>query len=190
MLPRMDALAAGDVLLGLASTGVHSNGFSLVRKIVADGGFKWDAPAPFDPSQSLGDALLAPTRIYVKSCLAAHRAGLVKGYAHITGGGIVENLPRVLPDGVVAEVDAKAWTRPAVFPWLQAQGGVADHEMARTFNNGLGMIVTVAADKAAEAMALFQANGETVYRIGRLVAGPPGAKAEARVLHMDSAWRV
>ncbi|CDK97604.1 Phosphoribosylformylglycinamidine cyclo-ligase [Magnetospirillum gryphiswaldense MSR-1 v2] len=169
LLPASD-VGPGDVLLGLASTGVHSNGYSLVRRIVAKGNVSYDAPAPFDPSQSLGDALLTPTRIYVKSCMAAVKAGTVKAMAHITGGGLIENVPRVLPDGVVAHIDAKTWTLPPVFQWLAKEGGVAAREMARTFNCGIGMVVVVAADKADEAARILRENGETVYTIGSLRA--------------------
>jgi len=162
------AVSAGDVVLGLASTGLHSNGFSLARKVVERSGLSYADPAPFDPSRSLGEALLTPTRIYVKGCLAAVREGVVHALAHITGGGLVENLPRVLPRGVRAELDQKCWTRPAVFGWLQHEGNVPEDDMVRTFNCGIGMAVVVPADKADAATAIFEANGETVFRIGRI----------------------
>ncbi len=171
----------GDVLLGLASSGPHSNGYSLIRRIVADTGLAWDAPAPFQvpPAQtgsSLAAALLTPTRIYVKSCLAACRAGLVHAMAHITGGGFWENIPRVLPDGVAAHLDPTAWDLPPVFRWLMTEGGVAPVEMARTFNCGIGMVIAVPADRADEAAALLAEAGETVIRLGDLrpCAGPDG----------------
>ena len=169
LLPA-DTIAAGDMLLGLASTGVHSNGYSLVRRIVAASGLDYGAPAPFAPGRSLGEALLTPTRIYVRSCLAAHRAGAVKAMAHIPGGGLIENVPRVLPASVVARIDAAAWSLPAVFRWLAAEGGVVPHEMARTFNCGIGMVLVVAADRAEEATRILREQGETVFAIGTLAA--------------------
>ncbi|WP_249209109.1 phosphoribosylformylglycinamidine cyclo-ligase [Magnetospirillum sulfuroxidans] len=179
LLPSAD-VGPGDVLLGLASTGVHSNGYSLVRRIVAKGGVTYDSPAPFDPSKSLGEALLIPTRIYVKSCMAAVKAGTIKAMAHITGGGLIENVPRVLPDTVVADIDAKTWTLPPVFTWLAAEGGVVAHEMARTFNCGIGMVVVVAADKAEEAAHILRQGGETVFTIGTLRARQ-GDEAQSQV---------
>jgi len=163
-------VAAGDVILGLASSGVHSNGYSLVRRIVERSGLSYDAPAPFDPSRSLGEALLAPTRIYVKSTLTAIRAGTIKALAHITGGGLVENIPRVLPPGTVAEIDAANWTVPPVFAWLAREGGVEAHEMCRTFNCGIGMVIIAAPDKAEEAARLLREGGETVFTLGRIGA--------------------
>ena len=169
LLPAVD-VKPGDVLLGLASSGVHSNGYSLVRRIVERGGLGYDAPAPFAPGKTLGEALLEPTRIYVKSTLAAIRAGTVKAMAHITGGGLIENVPRVLPDGVVAQIDGTSWAMPEVFKWLAKEGGVASHEMARTFNCGIGMVVVVDAAHAAEATRILSEHGETVYTIGSLRA--------------------
>jgi phosphoribosylformylglycinamidine cyclo-ligase len=173
-------VAAGDLLLGLASSGVHSNGYSLVRRIVADTGLGWDAHAPFADAM-LGEALLAPTRIYVRPALAAVRAGGVRALAHITGGGITENLPRVLPEGLGAEVDLDAWTLPPVFAWLRAQGGIADAEMQKTFNCGIGLIAVVAADHAAVVAEALRAAGETVYPIGRVVAGASGVRTTGRL---------
>ncbi|MGE5505994.1 MAG: phosphoribosylformylglycinamidine cyclo-ligase [Actinomycetota bacterium] len=180
LLPREDVVE-GDVILGLASSGVHSNGYSLVRRIVERGGLKYSDPAPFASGMSLGEALLAPTRIYVKSCLAAVRAGKLKALAHITGGGLIENVPRVLPEGVVAEIDGTAWTLPPVFGWLAREGGVAPHEMARTFNCGIGMVVVTAAKDAAEAERILAEHGETVFRIGRIRARK-GDEAQSQVL--------
>jgi phosphoribosylformylglycinamidine cyclo-ligase len=159
----------GDVVLGLASSGVHSNGYSLVRKIVEASGLAWNAKAPFDASRTLGEALLIPTRIYVKSCLALAKAGLAKAMAHITGGGLIENVPRVIPDDATVEIDASTWTRPPVFDWLSKEGGVAAAEMARVFNCGIGMVVVVSPDKAEAAMTLLREHGETVQRIGKVV---------------------
>ncbi|GGD85882.1 phosphoribosylformylglycinamidine cyclo-ligase [Aureimonas endophytica] len=170
LLPRPD-IAAGDVLLGLASSGVHSNGYSLVRRIVELSGAAYDAPAPFEAGgRTLGAALIEPTRIYVKSLLAAIReTGGVKALAHITGGGFVENIPRVLPDGLAAEIDAGAIPVPPVFRWLARTGGVAPAEMARTFNCGIGMVVVVAAEAAETVAEVLTREGETVTRLGALV---------------------
>jgi phosphoribosylformylglycinamidine cyclo-ligase len=161
---------AGDVLLGLASDGVHSNGYSLVRRVVERTGLAWDAPAPFGEG-SLGAALLAPTRLYVKPALAAIRAGGVHGLAHITGGGLTENLPRVLPEGLGAQIDLGAWTLPPVFKWLAAEGGLAQAEMLKTFNAGIGMVLVVAQDRADALDAELAAAGETVHRLGHVVPG-------------------
>jgi len=166
LLPRGD-IAEGDVVLGLASSGVHSNGNSLVRKVVEKSGLPWSAPAPFASGQSLGDAILTPTRIYVKSCLAALReTNAVKGLAHITGGGFPDNIPRVLPKGLGARIDLTKVSVPPVFKWLAKTGGIAQNEMLRTFNCGVGMIVIVApadADRVADA---FTRGGERVMRLG------------------------
>ena len=167
LLPRED-VRAGDVILGLESSGVHSNGYSLVRRIVARCGLGYADPAPFDKRLSLGGALLAPTRIYVKSCLAAVRIGAVKAMAHITGGGLIENVPGVLPADVVAEIDARAWTLPPVFGWLAKEGGVAPHEMARTFNCGIGMVLVTAPENAVEAVHTLSQHGETAHVIGSI----------------------
>src|SRR5690606_23010588 len=148
LLPRAD-VAEGDVLVALASSGVHSNGFSLVRRIVAESGLSWSDPAPFTSGTSLGEALLTPTRIYVKPILAALRAGLgIKALAHITGGGFMDNIPRVLPDTLAAHVDLARLAPPPVFGWLARQGGIAEREMLRTFNCGVGILVAVAAHDA------------------------------------------
>ncbi|MGH6885525.1 MAG: phosphoribosylformylglycinamidine cyclo-ligase, partial [Geminicoccales bacterium] len=180
--------ADGDVILGLASSGVHSNGFSLVRRIVEAGGIALDAPAPFASDRQLGEALLTPTRIYVKGCLSAARTGRIKALAHITGGGLLENIPRVLPAGLTAALDAGRWPFPPVFRWLSAIGGVADVEMARVFNCGLGMIAVVAVDDAAEIEALFASEGEQAYRVGRIV--PRHANMAGCVVDgMERAWR-
>ena len=161
-------VAPGQTVLGLASSGVHSNGFSLVRQIVAGSGGGWNDPAPFAAGQSLAEALMQPTRIYVKSVLALHRAGLLRAAAHITGGGLPGNLVRALPVNVRAVLSAGSWTQPPVFEWLQARGSVAADEMLRVFNCGIGMALIV--DDPAAATALLQAEGETVFAIGRLEA--------------------
>jgi len=163
-------IAAGDIVLGLASDGLHSNGFSLVRKVVAVSGLGYSEAAPFAPDLSLGDALLTPTRIYVRACLAALKAGGLKGLAHITGGGLPENLPRVLPADLAAELQAGSWPLPPVFSWLAKQGGIADREMLRTFNCGIGMVAIVAPDAAASLSEVFRSAGEKVYEIGRIVS--------------------
>jgi phosphoribosylformylglycinamidine cyclo-ligase len=165
-----DGIGVGDVVLGLASDGIHSNGYSLVRHIVAEAGLGYDAPAPFAEETSLGEALLAPTRIYVKPCLEAIRAGGVSALAHITGGGITENLPRVLPDGIGAVIEGGSWTIPPVFHWLAGTGNVAPAEMARTFNCGIGLALIVPASAEAETTAMLSDADETVARIGELVA--------------------
>jgi phosphoribosylformylglycinamidine cyclo-ligase len=168
------AIGHGDVILGLASSGVHSNGFSLVRRLAADKGWKLDRPALFDPEVLLIEALMAPTRIYVKSLLPLVNAGRIKGLAHITGGGLLENIPRVLPRGAHAVVDADAWAQPRLMAYLQAQGSIEPEEMARTFNCGIGMAVVVAADQADAVAADLAAAGEEVFRIGRVDAGERG----------------
>jgi phosphoribosylformylglycinamidine cyclo-ligase len=180
-------VAAGDVVLGLASGGLHANGFSLVRRIVETAGLGLDGPAPFAPGEALGAALLSPTRIYVKACLAGHRAGRLKALAHITGGGLPENLPRVLPPGVAVELDGICWPVPPVFPWLARQGGTALDEMLRTVNCGLGMVAVVAPEDAAEAVEILSEHGETVTRIGRVVAREPGAPA-LTIHDLDATW--
>ncbi len=180
-------VTAGDVILGLASAGLHSNGFSLVRKIVEVSDLSYGDPAPFDPGRTLGEVLLTPTRIYVKSCLSATRGGEVKALAHITGGGLFENIPRVLPEGLAAEVDARRWPRPPVFAWLSRSGGVAHAEMARTFNCGIGMMLVMAPEAARAVAGTLRAAGEQVHEIGRIVARRPGMAA-ATVEGMAAAW--
>ncbi|WP_203072891.1 phosphoribosylformylglycinamidine cyclo-ligase [Falsiroseomonas ponticola] len=185
LLPKAD-VGPGDVLLGLASSGVHSNGYSLVRRILEGTNLTLSAPAPFASGQSVAEALLRPTRIYVKPVLALHKAGKLKAAAHITGGGLPGNLPRVLPAGVVAALDARAWAVPPVFAWLARTGGVAAEEMLRVFNCGLGMVLVVAADDAESATAMLAEAGETVFRIGALEAGE-GA-ASVRIDHLGAGW--
>ena len=171
-------IAAGDVLLGLASSGPHSNGFSLIRRILEVSGADLRAPVPGVPApRTLGDALLEPTRIYVKPVLALLREVDVKGMAHITGGGLVENTHRMFPDALGARIERGAWTRPGIFDWLQRAGGVADAEMYRVFNCGIGMILVVAPGDAARATGILAAAGETVHRIGAVVPRKDGAPA-------------
>jgi phosphoribosylformylglycinamidine cyclo-ligase len=173
LLPH--GVAVGDAVLGLASSGVHSNAYSLVRRVVEVSGLPWSAPAPFDPAVTLGQALMVPTRIYVPALLALHRAGLLKAAAHITGGGLPGNLPRVLPDDTVAVLEPY-WSVPPVFAWLARTGGVAPEEMFRVFNCGIGMAIVVAdVDAATE---LLRDQGESVARIGRIEAatGPASVR--------------
>ncbi|MGQ0663243.1 MAG: phosphoribosylformylglycinamidine cyclo-ligase [Pseudomonadota bacterium] len=177
-----------DVVLGLASAGLHANGFSLVRRVVAEAGLAWDAPAPFAPERRLAEALLdPPTRLYVKSCLALARAGLAKAMAHITGGGLVENVPRVIPDAVAVEIDAAAWTLPPVFAWLARSSGISPAELGRVFNCGIGMVIVTAPERETEAVAILSRHGETVLRLGRVVRrgnGGPGCI----VVGIERAW--
>ncbi len=185
-----DKVGAGDVILGLASSGVHSNGFSLVRRLAADRGWKLDRPALFDQDVILLDALMAPTRIYVRSLLPLLREGRIHGLAHITGGGLLENIPRVLPDDCHAAIDADAWEQTRLMAFLQAQGGIEPEEMARTFNCGVGMAVVVAAEEAdAVAQALRDA-GEQVFRIGTVEAGARGCtvRGSAGTWSARAAW--
>ncbi len=179
VLPRSD-VTAGDVLIGLPSSGVHSNGYSLVRRLAREAKTAWDKPAPFDGKTTLATALLAPTRIYVKPTLKAIReTGAVKAIAHITGGGLSENLPRVLPDGLAAHVDLSSWTAQPVFGWLQQVGRIDDAEMLRTFNCGIGLVAVVAQASADDVMRVLAAAGETPIRVGAIEPGT-GSKSQAK----------
>ncbi|MBB3982138.1 phosphoribosylaminoimidazole synthetase [Sphingobium fontiphilum] len=180
----------GDVLLGLASSGVHSNGYSLVRRLAADKGWKLDRPALFDQDMLLIDALMAPTRIYVKPLLPLVRAGMIHALAHITGGGLLENIPRVLPDGAHAVVDADAWEQPRLMAFLQAQGHIEPQEMARTFNCGVGMVLAVDESHVAGVTTALEAAGEAVYRIGAVEAGDKGCtvRGGAETWSAKAAW--
>ena len=169
-----DKVAPGHVLLGLASSGVHSNGYSLVRRLAADKGWKLDRPALFDQDVLLIDALIEPTRIYVKSLLPVIRSGRIDALAHITGGGLLENVPRVLPEGAHAVIDVDRWDQPRLMAFLQAQGHIESEEMARTFNCGIGMVLAVRPEQVAEVTAELVNSGETVYRIGEIIAGTRG----------------
>jgi len=169
-----DRVRPGHVLLGLASSGVHSNGYSLVRRLAADRGWRMDRPALFDADRLLIDVLLAPTRIYVRPLLPLVAGGGVDALAHITGGGLLENVPRVLPQGARAVIDADAWPQTRLMAFLQAQGNIEPGEFARTFNCGIGMVAAVAPDRADATAAALEAAGETVFRIGRVEAGPRG----------------
>ena len=177
-------MAAGDVLLGLASSGIHANGFSLVRKILRDRQLSLPDPAPFAKEESLASALLIPTRIYVRSLLSLlDRTDVVKAMAHITGGGLIDNLPRVLPQGVVAQIDAGSWRAPPVFRWLYEVGRLKPEEMLRTFNCGIGMVLVVVADYADATISYLNEHGETATRIGELIPGD--GPARVRVDNMD-----
>jgi phosphoribosylformylglycinamidine cyclo-ligase len=169
ILPRSD-IQEGDVILGLASSGVHSNGYSLVRKVIEKTGLPWEAPPPFGSEQSLGDAILTPTRIYVKACIAAIReTNAVKGMAHITGGGFPDNIPRILPKGLGARIDLSRIAVPPVFQWLASAGAIAQSEMLRTFNCGIGMIVIVAPKGVAAVTRTFERSGEAVVTLGKVI---------------------
>ena len=169
-----ERVAPGHVLLGLASSGVHSNGFSLVRRLAEDMEWQMDAPAPFDASRPLINALMEPTRIYVRSLLPTVRGGKIDALAHITGGGLLENVPRVLPQGAHAVIDAGAWEQPGLMAFLQRQGNIAPGEMARTFNCGIGMVLAVLPELAGEVVAELEATGEDVVHIGEVAEGPRG----------------
>jgi len=169
-----DAISPGDIILGLASSGVHSNGFSLVRRIIAENGWELSAGFPAEDGRSLGEALLTPTRIYVRSLLPLVQQGRIKGLAHITGGGLLENIPRVLPDSSHAVVDTASWDLPLVFSLLQEGGQIAPEEMARTFNCGVGMAVIVSKDEVGGVTDALQSAGERVFRIGQIDEGQRG----------------
>ncbi len=193
LLPRAD-IVTGDVLIGLPSSGVHSNGYSLVRKLVERAGLAWTATAPFAAGTSVAEALLTPTRIYVKPLLAALKAtgggspaGAIKALSHITGGGLAENLPRVLPADVAARVDLSAWTAPEVFRWLAGAGHLDDAEMLRTFNCGIGMVVVAEKSRAGKVMAALTEAGEKPALIGEIIP-PTGVKSEAK--GKGEAWAV
>ena len=181
---------AGDMVLGLAASGLHANGFSLVRRLLEEQGLGLDDPAPFADGRPVGEALLEPTRIYAKACLAARAAGRdgLHGFAHITGGGLLENIPRVLPGGLAAELDAAAWPVPPVFRWLQASGDLAPAEMARTFNCGIGMCVLCAPDAADSVAAALAEAGETVHAIGRIIEHG-GEPSRVGIAGWEAAWR-
>ena len=167
VLPRLDEQRPGDVLIGLGSSGPHSNGYSLVRKVLERSGLAWDAPCPFGEG-TLAEALMAPTRIYVKSVHPLLKAGKVKGVAHITGGGLIENPPRAIADGLEARFDWNAWPLPPVFDWLQREGGIDDHELRRTFNCGIGLLLIVARDQAPEVLVALLDAGEDAFVCGEL----------------------
>lgn len=170
VLPDMESMQEGDVLIGMASNGLHSNGFSLVRKIIERKHLAWDEGAPWDREEKVGQSVLSPTRIYVKPLLKVVEKDFVKGMSHITGGGLIENVPRMLPHHLTAEIDVESWERPSVFKWLQDAGKVSLQEMSRTFNNGIGMVLVVSEIAHGEVMRILENEGEKVFRIGKLIA--------------------
>jgi len=168
LLPREADMREGDILIGLASSGAHSNGYSLIRRILERAGKSWADPAPFDDTESLGDIFLAPTRIYVKPVLPLIRKGHVKGVAHITGGGLTENTPRMLSKSLKPAIDYGSWPRPALFEWLQEAGGVSEEEMRRTFNLGVGLTLCIAPEDEARVLEALDEAGESAWTIGTL----------------------
>ena len=186
ILPRTAEIAAGDVVLGLGSSGVHSNGFSLVRLVLREQGLNLDAPCPWAPGQRLVEAILAPTRIYVASCLAAIATGGVKALAHITGGGLVENPPRVLGEGQVMRIDAASWALPPVFAWLGRAGGLKALELFRTFNCGIGMVLVVEPAQAEAVRMTLATAGEVVHTIGTI--GRASGQARVEFANLEAAW--
>ncbi len=188
-----ERIAAGDVILALASSGLHSNGYSLVRKIVATAGHNYAAPCPFEDGKTMGEALLTPTRLYIKSLLAALKLdgadgkSMIKGMANITGGGLIENIPRVMPENTTAKIDAASWNLPAVFRWLKQHGNLTSHDMALTLNCGIGMIVVCAPEHADTLRQSLSDAGETVYTIGQIAAGE--GKPHVVMDNADEAWK-
>ena len=181
-----ETIAEGDVVLGIKSSGIHSNGFSLVRKIVEDTGHNYESIMPFN-DMPLGSTLLTPTRIYVKSCLALHKVGLLKGLAHITGGGLVENIPRILPDGLGVKLEGHRWPIDEIFKWLSKKGNITPREMARTFNCGIGMIAIVAPDDSNSAKKVLSQHYEIAYEIGSVQKLEQQAVVE--IVNWEEAWR-
>ena len=186
LLPRGD-IASGDILLGLPSSGLHANGFSLARQLLARAGIGYGAPTPFSPARTWAEELLTPTRIYAGPCQKLHAAGLVKGFAHITGGGLVENIPRMLPGGLSVALDPSSWPLPPVFAWMAGHAGVPADEMARVFNCGLGMVAVVGADRADHAVAMLRGDGEEAYRVGEIREW--GAGRRVVLADPEAAWR-
>ena len=178
-------IEAGDLVLGLKSNGIHSNGFSLVRSVIDHLELEYEDESPFS-NESLGKTLLTPTKIYVKSCLSAHNAGLIKGLAHITGGGLIENIPRILPEGLSVELDGRSWEIGNVFKWLSRVGGIQPQEMARTFNCGIGMIAVISPEHMEEAIKIFSKAGETVYKIGFILSDDN--KEPVEIKNWEEVW--
>ena len=178
-------IEAGDLVLGLKSNGIHSNGFSLVRSVIDHLELEYEDESPFS-NESLGKTLLTPTKIYVKSCLSAHNAGLIKGLAHITGGGLIENIPRILPEGLSVQLDGRSWEIGNVFKWLSKVGGIQPQEMARTFNCGIGMIAVISPEHLEEAIKIFSKAGETVYKIGLILSDDN--KEPVEIKNWEEVW--
>ena len=174
MLPRTDKMGAGDILLGIASNGIHSNGYSLVRKIIESSSYSYTDPAPWNPKSTIGREVLIPTRIYVNQLLPSIKSGLILGLAHITGGGLIENVPRALPDNVTARIDISTWEVPEIFKWLGKEGNVPIPDILKTLNLGVGMVVIVKALNVERVTENLTKAGETVYKIGKLVKRMPG----------------
>jgi phosphoribosylformylglycinamidine cyclo-ligase len=186
LLPRNN-IAINDVVLGLASNGLHSNGFSLVRKVIKNTSLRLNEPAPFNPTKSIGSELLEPTRIYVKSCMAAIKAGGVKALAHITGGGLIENIPRVLPQDFGVDLYCGSWDLPAIFLWLADKGGIVPMELARTFNCGIGMVIIVAPDQSENLQQILRDNGEIASPIGKVVER--STKERINIFDIENSWK-
>lgn len=186
ILPKSDEIRSGDILLGLLSSGVHSNGYSLVRHVVKNAGLSYSSPCPFSPNETLGEALLTPTRLYVKPLLPIIRKGLIKSMVHITGGGFVENIPRSIPKEFSVSVDAKKWPLLPIFKWIKKTGNIADEELARTFNCGIGMVLVVCPKNVAVIKELLSDIGEQVYEIGKV---EPKMDVEVRMINMEEAWK-
>ena len=186
LLPR-DNIAINDVVLGLASNGLHSNGFSLVRKVIKNTSLRLNEPAPFNPTKSIGSELLEPTRIYVKSCMAAIKAGGVKALAHITGGGLIENIPRVLPQDFGVDLYCGSWDLPAIFLWLADKGGIVPMELARTFNCGIGMVIIVPPDQSENLQQILRDNGEIASPIGKVVER--STKERINIFDIENSWK-
>jgi len=185
-LPRKEEMSEGDILIGLASDGCHSNGFSLIRRIIARENLSYTDPAPWDKSTSIGVNLLTPTRLYVRPLLPIIEKELILGLSHITGGGLSENIPRMLPKSLAAEVDVGTWQLPPVFKWLKQAGNVTSVEMGRTFNTGVGMVAVVRKENAQQVISELEVSGEKVYTIGRLI--PRVTEKEGCVLKNLEFW--
>ena len=184
-----DKVVAGDVVIGLASDGLHSNGFSLARNVMETAGLTFQSPAPFNSETTLGEAMLVPTRMYVKSCLAAIKDGGIHALAHITGGGLTENIPRVLPNGLGVKLDAAEWVVPNIFKWVAKAGGIASDEMNRTFNCGVGMVCVIAADRVNNLRGIFEANGQNVFTIGNVVS-ISGDTPIVQINNPETQWKI
>jgi phosphoribosylamine--glycine ligase/phosphoribosylformylglycinamidine cyclo-ligase len=186
LLPRCDLMRSGDILIGVTSNGLHSNGYSLIRKIVERQNMSYTDAAPWNPAKTIGDELLVPTRIYVKPTINLVKKNLVKGLAHITGGGLTENIPRMLPNSLAAAVDVSAWKQPALFGWFKKAGGLSAREYARTWNTGLGLVLVVAAEDKDAVLSSLEKDGEKAMVVGTLV--PRSGEEEGCVLNKLEAW--
>lgn len=185
LLPKLKDMIEGDLLVGVASSGVHSNGYSLIRKIIEKHNLDFSAPAPWNSSTTIGEEFLIPTRIYVRPLLKLSNKGLIKGMAHITGGGLTENIPRMLPDHLAAEVDVSTWPLSPLFKWLKRAGNIASSEFGRTWNTGLGFVIVVSAIEQKRVLAMLEAEGENAFVVGKLVAR---SSSEGCVLKNLQSW--